>query len=201
MNCTAEGFSFEPLAFHCWSGLGPVSSSLINRLIKQIAGDAQGWRKNLISDSIRHAISAALMKFVAAQLSVANDVAPRWTLPESMMADLLADQPAVDAAGDAPMTQDLPPDPFTIGAGPPRVLCIAPAPAPPIEATGDGDTHVIDRAPVARPAPLDLGLLPAALSELNPEYEASFSRVGMVVSVRPAFEPVAARTRGRSSHQ
>jgi hypothetical protein len=24
-NCAAEGYSFEPLAFHCWSGLGPIS--------------------------------------------------------------------------------------------------------------------------------------------------------------------------------
>ena len=79
VNCAAEGYSFEPLAFHCWSGLGPISSSLVNRLIKQIAGDAQGWRKAQVSNSVPHAISAALMKFVAAQLSVAGDVAPRWT--------------------------------------------------------------------------------------------------------------------------
>ena len=107
-------------------------------------------------------------------------------LPQSTLEDLLAEQPA-DVG--LPMAEDVPPDPFQYGTAPPRPVLLA---------SSDEGSLVVARA---QPAPIDMGLLPAALSELNPEYRASVTRVGLVVSVRPAFEPVAARTRGRSSHQ
>ena len=191
VNCAAEGYSFEPLAFHCWSGLGPISSSLVNRLITQIAGDAQGWRKTAVSLAIRHAISAALMKFVAGQLAVHGDVIPRWTLPAATLEDLLASA----AGGDSLMTEDLPPDPFHFRPPPVRELTLLP-PADAEDAGGEGT-----RAGGAlNPSPRSVGnLLPAALRDLNPEYTAENTRAGVRIRVRPAFERIASRTRSHSS--
>ena len=98
VDCANEGMEFCPLAFHCWGGFGPLSSSLVNRLIKQVAGDSQGWRKIMVGDAIRHALGSTLMKAMALQLSSACDVHPVWTLPPVSMAELLCDAcgPAMD---------------------------------------------------------------------------------------------------------
>ena len=182
VNCAAEGYSFEPLAFHCWGGMGPVSSSLVNRPIKQIVGDAQGWRKTMVSEAVRHAISSTLMKYVAQQLSLSSAVHPRWTLPEALFEEVLAAQPML-RDGPALLPRDLPPpqDLFALGTAVPTPLVIAPT-----------------AGPLGSPVrPALAGLFPGAMLELNPEYEAQRSLAGMVITCRPAFQPVAARTRAR----
>jgi hypothetical protein len=211
VNCAAEGYSFEPLAFHCWGGLGPTSSSLMNRLVKQLVGDSQGWRKVMVGAAIRHSISTTLMSFVAKQLTPALAVRPRWTIPEALMEDVLAAQAPAPVEGDMDIDQsqprlpaDLLPDPFLAPVAPCDLLtiqghtaCVEPSLPQP---TAEG----LPGAPGAEP-PLPgasrqgARLLSAALGELAPEYSAARARVGTVVSVRPAFFPVAARTRGRNS--
>jgi hypothetical protein len=178
-------------------------------------GDAQGWRKQAVSDAIRHAISSSLMKFVAKQLSIVSAVQPQWSLPEGLMAEVLAVAPAPPI----PLDPDL--DAMEGLEGVPRVTPeVAPAPAPartdpfglllgPVPApfrihrpTPAADADGLPGGPVstAEAAPEDVptgtqGLLPAGLLEMAPEFRASRTRVGLVVSVRPAFEAVASRTR------
>jgi hypothetical protein len=211
VNCAAEGYSFEPLAFHCWSGLGPISGSLVNRLVKQLVGDSQGWRKTMVSAAVRHSISATLMGFVAKQLTPALTVRPRWTIPDALLEEALAAQtPAALPAGDMDIDQsqprlpaDLPPDPFQAPVAPCDLLTIQgsvtdgePAPNPQPD-----PTELPGALGVGAPGARRQGarLLSAALSELAPEYTAVRGRGGTVVTVRPAFLPVAARTRGRNS--
>jgi hypothetical protein len=208
-NCAAEGYSFEPLAFHCWSGLGPISSSLVNRLIKQIVGDSQGWRKQAVSDAIRHAVSSSLMKFVAKQLSIVSSVQPHWSLPEGLMDVVLAAAPpaanppdpdAMDGLEGAPEAAHAPArppaDPFSLVLGPvPARLHIH---RPPVVTDINGlPTPVAATADVAEPEPTESEqrLLPASFLEMAPEFWAAPSRVGLVISVRPASEAVASRTR------
>jgi hypothetical protein len=214
VNCAAEGYSFEPLAFHCWGGLGPISSSLINRIIKQLVGDSQGWRKVMVGAAIRHSVSATLMQFVAKQLTPALAVRPRWTIPEALMEDVLVAQapgPAADGAMDvdaAPprLPADLPPDPFLAPPAPSDLLVVRASPAmgPSVDPLADA-THTGPLPPHSvlgnepRVARQGARLLSAALGELAPEYTAERALVGTVVTVRPAFLPVAARTRGRTS--
>ena len=83
-DCLAVGFVFAPLGFHCWGGLGPLGSSLINRIVKQLVGDTQGWKRIQMTLAIRHTISANLMRFVASQLLPALSVQPVWTLPPQL---------------------------------------------------------------------------------------------------------------------
>ena len=44
-DCASAGMLFSPLGFHLWGGMGPMGSSLLNRIVKQIVGDSQGWIK------------------------------------------------------------------------------------------------------------------------------------------------------------
>jgi hypothetical protein len=212
VNCAAEGYSFEPLAFHCWGGLGPISSSLVNRLVKQLVGDSQGWRKTMVGAAIRHSISATLMGFVAKQLTPALAVRPRWTIPEALLEEVLAAQAPVPAEGDMDIDQsqprlpaDLPPDPFLAPVAPCDLLTIkghtALAEPPPQNPLPQPTPEDLQGAGAPAPGASRQGarLLSAALGELAPEYTAARARVGTVVTVRPAFVPVAARTRGRNS--
>ena len=66
--CESAGWLFSPLSFHPWAGLGPLGSGLVNRLVKQILGDRQGWARQHMSADIWQRLSATLMSHVGEQL-------------------------------------------------------------------------------------------------------------------------------------
>ena len=79
--CEAAGWLFSPLSFHPWAGLGPLGSGLLNRLVKQVLGDKQGWARQHQSTDIWQRISATLMSHVGEQLLVCQSVPTRASLP------------------------------------------------------------------------------------------------------------------------
>ena len=72
-KCNTIGWSFCPLAMHLWGGYGPQGGALMNKLIRHIVGDTQGWRKVFKAQHIRHRLGVVLMKAVAAQLLTAKE--------------------------------------------------------------------------------------------------------------------------------
>jgi hypothetical protein len=79
--CEAAGWLFSPLSFHPWSGLGPLGSGLVNRLVKQVLGDKQGWARRHQEANIRQRLSATLMMHIAEQLLVCESVTTNEALP------------------------------------------------------------------------------------------------------------------------
>ena len=83
--CVQSGFLFSPMGFHLWGGLGPLGSALMNRLVRQIVGDAQGWIRIHRTSSLWVRFSVTLMTFVARQLLPANSIVPRFHLPPGLL--------------------------------------------------------------------------------------------------------------------
>ena len=81
--CESAGWLFTPLSFHPWAGLGPLGSGLVNRLVKQVLGDTQGWARQHLSADIWQRLSATLMSHVGEQLLVSQTVTSRACLPLS----------------------------------------------------------------------------------------------------------------------
>ncbi len=67
--CISAGWQFVPSGFHTWGGYGPLGAALWNRVVKQLVGDSQGWARAQKTMRIRQAISQALMRSIAHQLS------------------------------------------------------------------------------------------------------------------------------------
>ena len=100
------------MGFHLWGGLGPLGSALMNRLVRQVVGDAQGWIRTHRAASVWVRFSVTLMIFVARQLMPANSVVPRFHLPPGLLrgfdhapvstndvvAPMALDEPASDSA-------------------------------------------------------------------------------------------------------
>ena len=79
--CESAGWLFSPLSFHPWAGLGPLGSGLVNRIVKQILGDTQGWARQHMSADIWQRLSATLMSHVGEQLMVCQSVTSSVSLP------------------------------------------------------------------------------------------------------------------------
>ena len=79
--CEPAGWLFSPLAFHPWSGLGPLGSGLLNRLVKQALGDKQGWARQHMEADIWQRLSATLMSHIGEQLMVCQSVTARASMP------------------------------------------------------------------------------------------------------------------------
>ena len=111
--CESAGWLFTPLGFHPWGGLAPLGCALLNRLLKQVVGDCQGWLRQHKIQSFRHDVSFSLMKFVAQQLLPIVAVVPEHALPLVPMACAPRPEPmAVDHPREppAPPPMCLPPD-------------------------------------------------------------------------------------------
>jgi hypothetical protein len=79
--CEAAGWLFSPLSFHPWAGLGPLGSGLLNRLVKQVVGDKQGWERQHLASDIWQRLSATLMSHMGEQLSVCQSVIASSCMP------------------------------------------------------------------------------------------------------------------------
>jgi hypothetical protein len=79
--CEAAGWLFSPLSFHPWAGLGPLGSGLLNRLVKQLLGERQGWARQQMAADIWQRLSATLMSHVGEQLMLCHSVTSSANLP------------------------------------------------------------------------------------------------------------------------
>lgn len=84
--CAAAGWQFTPLGFHTWGGFGPMGSSLLNRLVRQILGDSQGWMRQHKSQIIWQALVSTIMRYVAQQLLPMTAVRAQCRLVEAQLA-------------------------------------------------------------------------------------------------------------------
>jgi hypothetical protein len=84
--CESAGWQFCPLGFHPWGGLGPMGSALLNRIVKQAVGDAQGWVRMQRVMGFWQTISFSLMRFVAQQLMPVLSTVPGDPLPRLELA-------------------------------------------------------------------------------------------------------------------
>jgi hypothetical protein len=86
--CAAAGWQFTPLGFHMWGGFGPMGSSFMSRVVRQILGDSQGWARQHKSTTLWQGISSTIMRFVAQQLLPMTAVRAECTLGVNEVADI-----------------------------------------------------------------------------------------------------------------
>ena len=101
--CESAGWLFSPLSFHPWAGLGPLGSGLLNRLVKQILGDRQGWARQHMSADIWQRLSATLMSHVGEQLLVCQSVTPNACLPLAPHGLTPSNAPPIEGTGNQPV--------------------------------------------------------------------------------------------------
>ena len=82
-ECQRNGYKFIPMGFHLWGGVGPQGGGFLNRIIRQLVGDSQGWVKSQKTSLLWHRVSCALMKGVAAQLLPGTAIVPSQSLPQA----------------------------------------------------------------------------------------------------------------------
>ena len=68
-QCCNAGWAFHPAAFSPWGGMGPGAKSLVFEISKRACADLHGWPRSQRLREIRGALSLALARGVAAQLS------------------------------------------------------------------------------------------------------------------------------------
>lgn len=73
-SCEAMRWSAHPAAFSPWGGAGPAAKSLLFEITKRIAGDLHPAIQQERSTEIRQNLSLALVREIAKQLQVRNQV-------------------------------------------------------------------------------------------------------------------------------
>jgi len=73
-SCEAKGWGFSPFALSTWGGLGSSAKAVLFEVTKRATADLRGWPKTQALLEIRDALSVALMRELARQLSVKGRV-------------------------------------------------------------------------------------------------------------------------------
>ena len=69
--CQPTTTVFHPAAFHPWGGLGPLCSTLLDKVVRRLASPLQGREQSQKIDSIWQRLGQSLMKRMANQLAQA----------------------------------------------------------------------------------------------------------------------------------